>query len=151
MPGSRSSSFSSHKSSRSHKSSYSPNLKSRSPSPSPSRSQSLTPIGANSLTNNQMQQPGFFSNIMQGFGLGAGQSIAMNIFRSEPKISYKNENNEVKPLANLESLHNTEYTACIKDKWNNVDICKEYIKCLNDNKDNKDLCKDIYNIKSRTF
>jgi hypothetical protein len=37
--------------------------------------------------NVEVERPGFFSNMWQGFGLGAGQAIAHNVFRSDPEVN----------------------------------------------------------------
>lgn len=78
------------------------------------------PVTTSSSVNNhnhQVQQPGFFSNMIQGFGLGAGHSIAMNIFRSKP-----NDTN---------------------DTNNNENISKEFVQCMKENNNDKDLCNQI--------
>lgn len=91
--------------------------------------------------NHQIQQPGFFSNMWQGFGLGAGQSIAMNIFRSDPKVTHVHENAPTSTVStSTESLYSKEFTQCLKDKWDDKETCKQYIQCLKDNKDDKLLC-----------
>ncbi len=95
--------------------------------------------------NHQVQQPGFFSNMWQGFGLGAGQSIAMNIFRSDPKVTHVHENApsaSVSSAASSETFYSKEFTQCMKDKWDDKETCKQYIQCLKDNKDDKSLCKN---------
>jgi hypothetical protein len=91
--------------------------------------------------NHQVQQPGFFSNMWQGFGLGAGQSIAMNIFRSDPKVTPVHEN--VPSTNNSKLLYSIEFSQCLKDKWDNKEACKQYIQCLKDNKDDKSLCNQL--------
>ena len=63
----------------------------------------------------QIQPPGFFSNMMQGFGLGAGQAIAQNIFRSDPKVTHVIEH----------VYESKEYIQCMKD--NNYEDCKYLI------------------------
>lgn len=96
--------------------------------------------------NHQVQQPGFFSNMWQGFGLGAGQSIAMNIFRSDPKVTHIHENTPStsnSPLSNSESLYSREFEQCLKDKYDDKETCRQYIQCLKYNKDDKALCKQI--------
>lgn len=145
MPGrssgrSSSSSRSSFSSRSSSKPSYSySSPKSPVPAPTPSYS---SPVVHHS---HQVQQPGFFSNMWQGFGLGAGQSIAMNIFRSDPKVTHVHENAPVTSTtpvtSSSESFYSTEFTQCMKDKWDDKETCKQYVQCLKDNKDDKSLCK----------
>jgi hypothetical protein len=83
----------------------------------------------------------------QGFGLGAGQSIAMNIFRSDPKVTHVHENAPSTSISstasvNPETFYSKEFTQCMKDKWDDKETCKQYIQCLKDNKDDKSLCKN---------
>ncbi len=72
--------------------------------------------------NHKIEQPGFFSNVMQGFGLGAGQSIAMNIFRSPTEVKHINESPIPAPTLSI-------YDKCIKD-GNNKESCTLYSKCM---------------------
>jgi hypothetical protein len=74
--------------------------------------------------NHTIQQPGFFSNVMQGFGLGAGQSIAMNLFRSPTEVKHINESPTPIPVPTL-----SIYDKCIKD-GNNKESCTLYSKCM---------------------
>jgi hypothetical protein len=79
--------------------------------------------------NHQIKQPGFFSNMWQGFGLGAGQSIAMNIFRSDPKISHIHENANVSNnVSSLEKNLPKEFIQCMKENNNDKDLCKQYLE-----------------------
>jgi hypothetical protein len=66
----------------------------------------------------KVEQPGFFSNVFQGFGLGAGQSIAMNMFRSPTEVKHTYE---VPKQPN-------EYTQCMKETQNDTEACKQYLK-----------------------
>lgn len=114
----------------------------RTPSYSPSKS--LPPISKPAIipTPVQVQQPGFFSNMWLGFGLGAGQSIAMNIFRSDPKVTHVHENTlATSSISTSESLYSKEYIQCMKDKYDDKEVCKQYVQCLKDNSNDKDLCK----------
>lgn len=139
-------------SSSSSRSSPSRSFPSRS-KPSYSYSSPKTPIASPSIAatpasvvnhNHQLQQPGFFSNMWQGFGLGAGQSIAMNIFRSDPKVTHVHENvtptSTVPATSSTESLYSKEFAQCMKDNWDDKEKCKHYIQCLKDN-NTKEVCK----------
>ena len=53
--------------------------------PTPAPIHPTAPIPPTQHHSVQVQQPGFFSNVVQGFGLGTGSAIAHNIFRSDPK------------------------------------------------------------------
>ena len=117
---------------------------------SPKSPAPISPPQAPIQHNVQVQQPGFFSNMWQGFGLGAGQSIAHNIFRSDPVVKHVHENtSSTAPTAPItssastttESLYSKEYTQCMKDKWDDKEVCKQYVQCLKDNNNDKDLCK----------
>lgn len=137
-------------------SSFSRSSSSRSSSkPSYSYSSPKSPVSAPSYVsapqssvvnhNHQVQQPGFFSNMWQGFGLGAGQSIAMNIFRSDPKVTHVHENAPSTTASSTQSsitdsFYSKEFSQCMKDKWDDKETCKQYIQCLKDNKDDKSLC-----------
>ena len=87
---------------------------------SPSRPRSLYPTSSRSVakvstgTPAPIQQPGFFSNVMQGFGLGAGQAIAHNIFRRDPA-----------PLQ-ISSKGSKEFEQCMKDNNNDTELCKQF-------------------------
>jgi hypothetical protein len=79
--------------------------------------------------NHQVQQPGFFSNMWQGFGLGAGQSIAMNIFRSDPKVTHIHENTPASSsISSLEKSLPKEFVQCMKENNNDKDLCKQYLE-----------------------
>jgi hypothetical protein len=78
---------------------------------------SITPL-PNSLASIQIQQPGFFSIMWQGFGLGAGQSIAHNIFRSDPVVKH---------IHSSES-NSKEYDQCMKESNNDKEACKQYLE-----------------------
>lgn len=78
--------------------------------------------------NHQVERPGFFSNMMQGFGLGAGQSIAMNIFRSDPKVTHVHENTPVTANSSIESSLPKEYVQCMKESQNNKEACKQFLE-----------------------
>jgi hypothetical protein len=104
---------------------------SRSSSKSKSLSSSKSSIPVSSPTpspivhNHQVQQPGFFSNMWQGFGLGAGQSIAHNIFRSDPVVKHIHE---TPPNTNNLSNNSKEYIQCMKESNNDKEACKEYLE-----------------------
>jgi hypothetical protein len=98
------------------KSPISPLLKTTPPPPLPVQHHSL-----------QVQQPGFFSNMWQGFGLGAGQSIAFNMFRSDPVVKHVHESMPVQLPAATDTLPK-EYVQCMKESQNNVEACKQYLE-----------------------
>ena len=83
------------------------------------------------------EKPSIGSTILQGFALGTGQSLAFNIFRSEPIKEEKQEKQERNPKdfiqciqdkdcnKLLESFTNKEFIQCMKD--NNYEDCKQYL------------------------
>lgn len=73
--------------------------------------------------NHQIQQPGFFSNILQGFGLGTGQAIAHNIFRSDPVVKHVNV-----PNTNDIKSEPPAYVQCMKEYNDNKDLCRQYLE-----------------------
>ena len=82
------------------------------------------------------EKPSFGSTILQGFALGTGQSLAFNMFRSEPvkevkEVKETNPKNFVQCIQDtecnklLESFLNKEFIQCMKD--NTYEECKQYI------------------------
>jgi hypothetical protein len=97
----RSSSKSSSKSFKSSASKYS-YTSPKSPVPAP------TPVHLPQTV--RVEGPGLFSSVVQGFGLGAGQSMAFNLFRSDPAPQ------------TVKHVH---------------ELPKEYVQCLKENDDPK--------------
>lgn len=132
MPGrSSSSGRSSPRSFSSSRSSTRPSYSYSSPK-SPVPAPSIAPSAPSTVHHNhQVQQPGFFSNMWQGFGLGAGQSIAMNIFRSDPKVTHVHENISTTssiPVNSLERSLPKEFVQCMKENNNDKDLCKQFLE-----------------------
>lgn len=80
------------------------------------------------------EKPSLGSTILQGFALGTGQSLAFNIFRSEPIKEEKQERNPkdfIQCIQDkdcnklLESFTNKEFIQCMKD--NSYEDCKQYL------------------------
>ena len=94
-------------------------------------------------------QPSLASTILQGFSFGAGQSLAFNLFRSDPKetketketVKETKETKEVKEPK--EPVKPKTLSECIKDEECNklleTFLNKEFIKCMKDN--NYEDCK----------
>lgn len=76
--------------------------------------------------NVKVEQPGFFTNMWQGFGLGAGQAIAHNIFRSDPVVKHVHEGGA--PVPAVVSELPKEFVQCMKDNQNDTDLCKQFLK-----------------------
>jgi hypothetical protein len=76
----------------------------------------------------KVEQPGFFSNIMQGFGLGTGQAIAHNIFRSDPIVKHVSvpTTNAVPTLVS-EASQPKAYVQCMKE-YDNKELCEQYLE-----------------------
>ena len=97
---------------------------------------SVTPHTTTSVFPQQhtvkVEQPGFFSNVFQGFGLGAGQAIAHNLFRSDPVVQHVHTpssppSQTVQQKSSLEESLPKEFVQCMKEYDNNKDMCKQYL------------------------
>jgi hypothetical protein len=75
-----------------------------------------TPVVPTTQHSVEVKQPGFFSNMMQGFALGSGQSLAFNLFRSDPVVKHEYVSTETK-----------EYKQCMTD-YMDEEFCKQYKK-----------------------
>jgi hypothetical protein len=64
----------------------------------------------------QQERPGFFSNMWTGFGLGTGQAIAHNMFRSDPIVKH------------IHASAPKEYDQCMKDNNNDKELCEHFLK-----------------------
>ena len=78
-------------------------------------------------------QPNLVSTILQGFSFGAGQSLAYNIFRSDPK-----EPKEPKEIKEPKEPNPKNLSNCIKNEECNKllesFLNMEFIQCMKDNK-----------------
>ena len=83
----------------------------------------------------QVQQPSLTSTILQGFSFGAGQSLAYNIFRSDPKEPETKEPKVTEPKETKVKPRNL--TECVKDEECNklleTFLNKEFTKCMKEN------------------
>jgi hypothetical protein len=79
-------------------------------------------------TPQSSQNPGFFSNMWQGFGLGTGQAIAHNIFRSDPVVKHTYENVPTSRESSLDTTLPKEYIQCMKDNNNDKELCKQFLE-----------------------
>lgn len=71
----------------------------------------------------EVERPGFFSNMWQGFGLGTGQILARNVFGGDPVVKH---------------VHEPAHAATQE-----VKLPKEFVQCMKDNNNDKDLCKQF--------
>lgn len=83
------------------------------------------------IVEHKIQQPGFISNIFQGFAWGTGTSIARNIF--ENKILSKPEEKNTYERNTYEKNTCDQYKLCLKmdypeECFNKMDQ-KEYERC----------------------
>jgi hypothetical protein len=62
-----------------------------------------------------------------GFGLGAGQSMAMNMFRSDPVVKHVHDT-PIKATSELEANLPKEFVQCMKDNNNDKDLCKQFLE-----------------------
>ena len=96
----------------------------------PSKSVAKAPIPAPTpaVTYNhhtvEVERPGFFSNMWQGFGLGTGQILARNVFGSDPVVKHVHE---PAPAAAQEVKLPKEFVQCMKDNNNDKDLCKQFL------------------------
>ncbi len=77
----------------------------------------------------QVQPPGFFSSMWQGFGLGAGSSIAHNMFDSPKTVIHKGES---EPKAKYEGPCAKEkevFDKCIQHRQS-LEECERILKDL---------------------
>ncbi len=79
--------------------------------------------------NVKVEQPGFFTNVWQGFGLGAGQAIAHNIFRRDPAPPAPAPSQAQVAVYSEATTHNfpKEYNQCMKDNNNDTELCKQFL------------------------
>lgn len=87
------------------------------PVPSYTSAPTVTP------TTIQLERPGFFSNMWTGFGLGAGQSIAANIFRSPTDVIHTYE----VPSKGLK-YSSKEFVQCMEESSKDFEACKHLVK-----------------------
>ncbi len=71
----------------------------------------------------EVERPGFFSNMWQGFGWGTGQTIARNIFGNDPVVHHVHTH-DPKPDIQLPK----EFVQCMKDNQNDKDLCKQFLQ-----------------------
>ena len=87
------------------------------------------PAAVPAVTQVQMQPPGFFSSVIQGFGLGAGQSFAFNMFRSPEKVVV-----EHRPAAVTDRIpRSKEYTQCMEESKQDEEACRQFIESAGGN------------------
>lgn len=78
----------------------------------------------------QVQPPGFFSSVVQGFGLGAGSSIAHNMFDSNKTVIHKNETPSITPKYEGHCSKEKEvFDKCIKHRQT-LEECERTLKDL---------------------
>jgi hypothetical protein len=75
----------------------------------------------------EVERPGFFSNMWQGFGLGTGQILARNVFGSDPVVKHVHESAPASvPVATQDVKLPKEFVQCMKDN-NDKDLCKQFL------------------------
>ena len=89
-------------------------------SKAPGRSSTSVPL----QHNIKIEQPGFFSNILQGFGLGTGQAIAHNIFRSDAVVKHVTV---PATTPTQEVIQSKAYIQCMKE-YDNKELCEQYLE-----------------------
>ena len=70
-------------------------------------------------------KPSVGSNILQGFALGTGQSLAFNMFRTEPVKETVKETVKEPVKEEEKEIKYKEFVKCMKD--NTYEDCKQYL------------------------
>ncbi len=89
----------------------------------------------------QIQPPGFFSSMWQGFGLGAGSSIAHNMFDSPKTVIHKNEEPIPKYTGPCAKQKET-FDKCIEHRQT-IEECERILKDLH-------ACYDEHSLKQHS-
>ena len=95
--------------------------------PRPSHSSPRVPIPIPPIKTNLTvvsHNPGFLSNMVQGFALGTGQSLAFNLFRPVSAAPSAAPSTATTPDAPVKK-ESYEYTQCMIE-YSDKDICKVY-------------------------
>lgn len=71
------------------------------------------------------EKPSFGSTILQGFALGTGQSLAFNLFRSDPAKDVAKDAAKDPAKDPAKEINYKEFVHCIKD--NPYEDCKQYL------------------------
>ena len=71
----------------------------------------------------QLERPGFFSNMWTGFGLGAGQSIAANIFRSPTEVVHTHQT-----IGAGSKYSSREFVQCMEESAKDFELCKHLVE-----------------------
>ena len=84
--------------------------------------------------NHQVQQPGFFGSMVQGFGLGMGSSIARNMFEHKPSYEQQQPQNRLPPVSPITiksevvDTKKIEFKQCMEKTYNNYDECVHHLE-----------------------
>ena len=72
---------------------------------------------------------------MQGFGLGAGQSFAFNMFRSPEKVvvEHRPAAAGTAPAVTDRIPRSKEYIQCMEESKNDEDACRQFIESAGSN------------------
>lgn len=95
--------------------------------PIPPQTTSIVQTPTSIQQHMQHEKPGFFSNMWQGFGLGAGQAIAHNIFRSNPVVNHVHHEDAKQKNDSIKACLPKEFVQCMKDNNNDKDLCKHFL------------------------
>ena len=107
--------------------------------PTPVRATTTTPVYAPQKSpmtvHHEVQQPGFFGSMVQGFGLGVGSSIARNMFEHKPVYVQQLPNQDKLPPASpitakseVVDVKKLEFKQCMEKTYNNYDECVHHLE-----------------------
>lgn len=107
--------------------------------PTPVRATTTTPVYAPQKSpmtvHHQVQQPGLFGSMVQGFGLGMGSSIARNMFEHKPVYQQQMPNQDKLPpmspiSSKVEVIDNKkiEFKQCMEKTYNSYEDCIHHLE-----------------------
>lgn len=83
------------------------------------KSTTVAPAPVPTAVRHTVEAPSFGQSMKQGFGFGMGSAIAHNIFGS----SYVNN----QTMSTAPIIKNPEYEKCMKESFNDKEVCKQYL------------------------
>lgn len=107
--------------------------------PTPVRPTAATPVYAPQKSpitvHHEVQQPGLFGSMVQGFGLGVGSSIARNMFEHKPVyVQQQPIQDKLPPASPMNSnvkvidTKKVEFKQCMEKTYNNYDECVHHLE-----------------------
>jgi len=93
-----------------------------------------TPQQSPMTINHQVQQPGLFGSMVQGFGLGMGSSIARNMFEHKPVYEQQQPQNRLPPVSPITTkveaidTKKIEFKQCMEKTYNSYEDCIHHLE-----------------------